>query len=257
MRNLFQKIVLFTGILMLGTFPCIGAKALEDWSLEEVLTRVEEANGGLEAIENVTNARFIGSVEGSQDAYDFLLLKRRPNLMRSRLKQDEKVLETGYDGSVAWRRLEQGGYDKVEQVTDAETIRNIKIEADFDGPLIGDLPQGMERHLKGVERIDRIDYFVIEILTERASALHYIDSRTFRELKLVKTVKQDGKEPLVIVTTFHDLEKYSGIWVSRRVEKESSNGLKETIRIHTIEMNPGILDFSFKMPKERNPVKGN
>lgn len=245
------------GILVVGTIPVLGAKKLQDWTLEEVLASVAEANGGLETIENVTNARFIGTIEGASGAYDFLLLKRRPNLMRSRLKQDDKVVETGFDGSIVWRRYEQGDYDKVEQVTDPDVIRNVQVEADFDGPLIGDLDEGISRSLKGVERIDRIDYFVVEVLSDISSVLHYVDSRTFRELKLVKTVKREDGEPIVSVSTFHEVEKHGGIWVSRRVEKESPDGLRETIRINTVEINPGILDFSFKIPKERNPIRGN
>ncbi len=249
--------LILIGILTISTSLSLGAKNVEDWTLAEVLAEVAEANGGLEAINRVTNARFIGNVEGGDVAYDFLLLKRRPNKMRSRMMMRDKVVETGFDGSIVWRRFEQGDYDKVELVDDPEFVRNIEIEADFDGPLIGEAAKGLALELKGVERLDRIDYFVIEVKSEKSSALHYVDSRTFRELKLVKTVLREGMDPLVVTSIFHDIERYSGIWVSRRVEKETSAGDRETIHITTVEMNPGILDFSFKMPKERNPVPGN
>lgn len=249
--------LILIGILTIISSLAFGAKELEDWTLDEVLAKIAEANGGVESIERVTNARFIGSVEGGEIAYDFLLLKRRPNKMRSRMMMDNKVIETGFDGSTAWRRFEQGDYDKVDQLEDPELIRNIELEADFDGPLIGETAEGLTLELKGVERLDRVDYFVVEVKSQNSSALHYVDSRTFRELKLVKTMSREGGDPLVITSYFHEIEKHNGIWVSHRVEKESSDGNKETIHITTVEMNPGILDFSFKMPKERNPVPGN
>lgn len=256
MRNLSRGRLILIVILTISSSLAPGAKNVEDWTLDEVLAKVAEANGGVEAIERVTNARIIGNVEGDA-SYDFLLLKRRPNKMRSRMMMYKKVVETGFDGSIVWRRYEQGDYDKVELVDDPEFTRNIELEADFDGPLIGEIAQGLTLELKGVERLDRIDYFVVEVKSEESSALHYVDTRTFRELKLVKTVFREGMDPLVITSNFHDIEKHSGIWVSHRVEKEMSNGNKETIHITTVEMNPGILDFSFKMPKERNPVPGN
>lgn len=248
--------MILIGILTISNSLAPGAKNVEDWTLDEVLAKVAEANGGVEAIERVTNARFIGNVEGDA-SYDFLLLKRRPNKMRSRMMMNRKVVETGFDGSIVWRRYEQGDYDKVELVDDPEFTRNIELEADFDGPLIGETAKGLTLELKGVERLDRIDYFVVEVKSEKSSALHYVDTRTFRELKLVKTVFREGMDPIITTSNFHDIEKHSGIWVSHRVEKEMSNGNKETIHITTVEMNPGILDFSFEMPKERNPVPGN
>ena len=207
----------FAAIPLIWSISLSDAKSLDEWTLEEVLAKVAEANGGQETIESVTNARFIGSVEQPNDSYDFLILKRRPNLMRTRMKQDDAVLETGFDGAVAWRKFEKAGYDKVEEVSDPDSLKKIKIESDFDGPLIGDLDKGLSIGLKGVERIDRIDYFVIEVSDEDSKSLHYIDSRTFREHKHIKTTYIDGADPVVTNMTFHELERHGGIWVSRRV----------------------------------------
>lgn len=248
MRNLFLHTVLVLSATLGGLAWAAPDKSLEDWTLEDVLTAVAEANGGLESIEQITNARFMGSVEGNVNNYEFVILKRRPDLIRSRMIVDDKVLETGYDGAIAWRLFEQGDYSKVEQVEDPGFVENLQIEADFDGPLIGPAASGVTRSLRGVERIDRIDYFVVEVSHANEVALHYIDSRTFREVKVVKTIDSSTGEPLVINTRFHEIENHNGIWVAKRVEKEFSNGNRELVFLDVVEMNLGILDFSFKMP---------
>jgi outer membrane lipoprotein-sorting protein len=181
-----------------------------------------------------------------------VILKRRPDKMRMRMETREQVMETGFDGTNMWRRFEQGPYDKVEQVTDPQVVASMRIEADFDGPLIGSPTPGLSLRLLGLERIDRADYFVIEVKSEDATALHYIHSQTFRVSHIAKTTFSDSG-PSSVTAWFHDLEKHSGIWVARRVVKEFSNGNTETLTIRMIEMNPGILDFSFAMPKEKNP----
>ncbi len=249
MRNPIPYTILVLSVVLAG-HAWAADKDLGQWTLEEVLAAVAEANGGMESIQEITNARFQGSVEGNVNNYEFVILKRRPNLMRTRMVMEDKALETGFDGEVVWRKFEQGEYSKVEQVTDPDFIESLRIEADFDGPLIGPVSNSMSRRLRGVERIDRVDYFIVEVSRPSEVSLHFIDSRTFREMKVVKTIEIGSAEPLVINTRFHDLENHNGIWVAKRIEKEFSNGTKELILIDVVEMNLGILDFAFRMPGE-------
>ena len=74
------------------------AADLEDWTLEDVLKKIEEANGGSEAIEAVTSARFLGEVKASGSSYDFVLLKKRPGKMRIHLLFINKSVENGING---------------------------------------------------------------------------------------------------------------------------------------------------------------
>lgn len=140
------------------------------------------------------------------------------------------------------------------QVEDPNAIRDLILDSDFDGALIGDPQEGVTRRLVGIERIDRVDYFIVEVRTFSGTATHYIDSRTFRELKTVKTAVSEDGEAARVVSYYHDNRKHSGIWVSHRVERELADGSKETILIHDVDMNPGILSRAFRMPEEYNPA---
>ena len=229
---------------------------LEDWTLDEVLEKIEEANGGEDAIHSVTNARFLGEVEGQDTAYDFVLLKKRPNKMRIHLLLKNKSVENGFDGSVGWRRYTQRGHDRVVALEGDELLAQ-RIEADFDGPLVGVPTEGVVRRLVGIERIARIDYFIIEVQTPLGRSSHYIDSRTFRELKSIRHHTPEDGEPYDTVSHFHEIQRHEQIWVAHRVERVLKDGKKETVFIKEVELNPGILDMAFKLPKERNPFPGN
>lgn len=258
MNKFIRQSVLLAGSLFLFAAPFhTHAKDLNEWTFEEVLHSIAEANGGLEAIENVTNARFFGEIVTEDGAKDFLLLKRRPNMVRSRLSDANGAMETGFDGEVGWQRFERSGFDKVVRVDDPKRVRNLSVDSDFDGALIGDPQEGVTRRLAGIERIDRVDYFIIEVVSPSGTTRHYIDSRTFRELKTVKTTQSEDGEESRIVSFYHDNRKHSGIWVSHRVERELPDGSSETILIHDVEMNPGILSRAFRMPEEYNPVPEN
>ncbi len=232
------------------------AKDLSDTSLEEVLQAILEANGGKETVEGLTNVRLLGELIQDGESSEFVILKKRPNKARMRIFMPNGSIESGFNGSIGWRRHERGGHDKVIPM-DESNLAAARRYADFDGPLVGPVPEVMTRKLVGVERIDRVDYFVIEVIYPDSKSLHYIDSRTYRERKSISTVTDDKGQVSEVVSHYSDLKKHAGIWVSHHLERKSSNGSIETILVHQVDMNPGILDMVFEMPKERNPIPEN
>lgn len=221
---------------------------LEQWTLEQVLDKVAEANGGKDTINNLTNVRMSGYVEGDANSYDFVLLKKRPDKIRMRFMFKGSAIENGFDGIVGWRRQSRGDQSRIVEL-DTEQLAAIRLESDFDGPLIGEAQGGLTRKLERIERIGRVDYFVIRTQTTARSADHYIDSRTFREFKLVSRYKaEDGKEQ-VSESIYHEYKKHGGIWVPHLVERILPNGSLEKIYIEKVEVNPGILDLVFKKPE--------
>ena len=232
------------------------AKDLDQYTLEDVLHGVLEANGGEESFFKVTNARFRGEYISGDNAIDFVLLKKRPNKSRYKFIHDQNAVETGYNGETAWRRWEENDFDKVELLA-GEELLSARMESDFDGPMMGDQQEGFSRKLLGIERVDRVDYFVVEIQSPLARSLHYVDSRTFRQIKTV-SIRTDAEGNEVTVTSrFQDMEKHAGIWVATRIVSELPDGKVEELRINEIEMNPGILDMVFEVPQERNPLPTN
>ena len=250
--NKSHLIFFLTLSLLAGPLQAAG---LEDWTIDDVLAKVAEANGGQEAVDKATNARFKGSIKGAEDSYDFILLKKRPNKLRMRLNMYKRSIENGYDGQSGWRRFRQDGYDRVIDL-EGDELESLRLQADFDGHLVGTAMEGVDRRLVGIERIDRVDYFMVEVSTPLESTRHYIDSRTFRELKTVKQITLPSGESVEMVTFFHDLQRHEQIWVAHRVERQLPGGKTETILIEDVEINPGILDLAFDKPKEQNPLPG-
>ncbi|MEX0332649.1 MAG: hypothetical protein AB3N64_14635 [Puniceicoccaceae bacterium] len=232
------------------------AADLEDWTLDDVLAKVSEANGGDKALKSVISARFLGEVENPNDSYDFVLLKKRPDKLRMHLRFFQRSIERGFDGDHGWVRLTQHGRDKVFPVEGDELVK-MRIESDFDGPLVGSGSENVERRLLGIERIERIDYFVIEVETPFSLAHHYVDSRTFRELKNFKWQKPVDDKSQKTVSYFYENQRHSQIWVAHRVERVLADGSKEVIRINQVEINPGLLDRTFDEPAETNPLPKN
>jgi len=223
------------------------AAGLEDWTLEQVLEKVADANGGKESIEGVTNVRIRGRISGPDNTVEFLLLKKRPSMMRLRLSFKGKALEAGYNGLTGWRRISQGEQQRVEEIT-GDDLDQIELEADFDGPLVGPAGKGLSRSLKGLERIDRVDYFIIEVTKPNIVSQHYVDSRTFRELKMIQVRSLPSGEESETSTFYHDYARHGGIWIAMRSDRHLANGTVETVTVEAVDVNPGILDRAFEMP---------
>lgn len=250
---ILPRLILF-GLLCGLTHPMPAQRAPQDWTLEEVLSAIEDANGGMEAIEATTNIRVRGSVQTETVSYEFLLLKKRPDKMRIKMMLKGRSIETGFNGITGWRRTSQGEREKIEEMNDA-ALEAANLDVDFDGPLIGEAMPGMERRLLGVERHGRVDYFIIEVRGPATVTRHYIDSRSFREWKTVRERLGAEDDAGETVTEYTDYRRLGSIWLAYLVEKRYADGRRETITIESAELDPGLLDQVFDVP--RNWMEGS
>lgn len=242
-------------LILFGLSCVLVGQSYDDWTAEDVISRIETVNGGEEAINEVNNVRVQGEVLSDDRAYDFVLLKKRPNKVRIQLHYRMGSITTGFDGEEAWRRLRQRERTRVEEL-DASEFAKQSLETDFDGPLIGPVPEGVERKFVGVERIDRVDYLVMEVHYGNSFTLHYIDPRTFRELKMSKFVEEDGEFTEVASARYKDYDRFGPFWLATRIERELASGVREILRIESVELNTAILDRVFEKPSEDGLLGG-
>lgn len=221
----------------------------DDWTLEDVLQKVEDVNGGGDVLDATTNLRVRGKVTTGEITYDFLLLKKRPDKVRIHLMYKGRSIETGFDGTRGWQRVWRNGKDTVKDLS-AEELADANLELDFDGPLIGDRRPGTELSLEGVERVGRTDYFIVRVETEFTVTRHYIDSRTFREWRTVRQINDEGSEATTVTTTFSQYRRHGTIWLAERVQRETDTGTTELIIVEDAEVDPGLLDRVFRKPKQ-------
>lgn len=242
---------ILVAFLALGSMPPLASASLEpgNLTLEAILERVAEANGGERALQETTNLRVIGEVSSGEEVYEFLLLKKRPDKVRIKLMFKGRTMETGFDGEVAWQRLRQGGEERTRILT-SEELAQANLDLDFDGPLIGDPLPGYTRSFVGVERIDRADYLVIQIDSDRERSFHYIDPRTFREARTIRHRLDDGEVADTVVTRYFQYKRHGVIWLAERVERDLADGSEETILVRQAEVDPGILDRAFAAPMD-------
>ncbi|NDV61033.1 hypothetical protein G0Q06_01070 [Puniceicoccales bacterium CK1056] len=248
------KGLVFVGLALLVTSSGFALDA-EDWTTEKILDRLAEANGGRDALQAVSDLRMRGFVRTSDLTYDFLLLKKRPNKLRMHLMYKGRSVETGFNGIDAWQRVWSAGTDTVRKMS-KEELRSSGVETSFDGSLTAADNPLVTRTFERIERIDRTDYFIVLHQEGNKRTSHYVDSRTFREWKTIREILDDNGEVTdTIETIFSKYRKYGTIWFAENVTRTSSDGTVEEITIIDIEINPGILDRAFAMPKQWSGIE--
>jgi hypothetical protein len=248
MKQLLVHRLIVVGLSLCACAVDLAAAAgpLADWTLEQVIDRIEQANGGMNAIEEVRDVRVLGQMDVGDSTVDFLLLKRRPNMVRINVFYARMSEETAFDGKQAWRRTNLPDGEELELIA-ADALDELNLDTDFDGPLIGGMDPSLTAELIGVERIDRVDYFKVEVSGERQRNIHFIDSRTFRKLK--KEVYSVETGELQSVSYFNDYRNHSPIWVAHTVRQEFADGGERIIRLQSAEFNVGILERVFSVPQ--------
>lgn len=236
-------VLLLVPAVVSATEPATGG-----WTLDKVLDRLEQANGGEEAIQAIRNVRIQGRVESGEQELEFTMLKKRPNRLRLILRMEEGLVTTYYDGEEGWRTLERNGQVRTVQLEEEETA-DFLMETDFDGPLLGEAMPGMERTFLGVERIDRVDYLVVETRWRDTQTRHYIDSRNFRELKMERYELSDGEARLVTTAYYKDYKKFGPLWLAQRIERVPEGAALEVVLVEQVDLNTALLDRAFRAPQ--------
>jgi hypothetical protein len=94
-----------------------------------------------------------------------------------------------------------------------------------------------------IEEIDGKDAYVVEITTPKGGKFtNYYDVATGLKVKLLKVVKEDGKETSMS-NTFSDYKEYNGLKIPMKVIIDQ--GFKITTTVKDVKVNSGLKDTDF------------
>lgn len=242
-----------SAVCLLFGLSFLSAEDFNGWTTARVLDGIVAANGGMQAIERVRDLRVRGEIEIDGATAEFLLIKRRPNFVRLALFHSRSSEETVFDGQRGWKRLRRPQQEVAWFLSDEELLAE-NLDLDFDGPLIGPPLPGVEVNLIGIERINRVDYLKVEVRDGRSRNVHFVDSRTFRELKKEVYAIED-EDKLILTSYSSDYQNHNPIWVAHTVRQVMADGNERVLRLVSVEFNIGILEGAFAAPADTLPQR--
>ena len=238
-RSVRTRIVSLAGILAFLAAP-ISAQ-----TVDEILSKNAQAHGGLDKVKSVTSMRITGKIlVPPAPEVAFTIQKKRPNLLRIDLTDRGKKATQAFDGNSGWVTAFLGA-DALPASEDE--LKDMRADADFDGPLIDYRDKGETIELVGKENVNGTAADKLKVtLNDGGTEYFYLDAATGLELKKTSKVNQQNKE-VEVTTSFENYKQINGVTFPFSI-KQTKGSKQEQVVIEKVETNTSVDDAIFKMP---------
>jgi hypothetical protein len=151
---------------------------------DELVAKNIEAKGGMEKIKALKTMRVTGKLDaGGGFTGTVSQENKRPNLLREMFTLQGMTQVQAYDGSTGWEIRPFGGR-KDPQFIGEDDMRDLLIDADFDGPLVDYKEKGNKIEYLGHDVVDGDDALRLKVTLKNGDIIYYyLDPDTFLEIR--------------------------------------------------------------------------
>lgn len=239
-------------LITLAAALLLSLSAFADLTVDEILAKNFEAKGGVEKLKALKSVRMSGKMAmgGGMEA-PFSMTKKRPEMMRLDFTIQGMTGSQAYDGSTGWMLMPFLGKKDAEPMS-GDMLKEIKEQADFDGPTWDYKTKGHKVELVGKADIEGTPAYKIKLTTKEGNeTLLYLDAENFLEIKAEAKRKVQGQE-VEGETSFGNYQEVDGLLFPFSIEMKAKGApAGQTITIDKVELNPTVADDQFKMPAKK------
>lgn len=223
--------------------------SLSAQTVDEVIAKNLQAQGGAAKFKAIRSLRITGSFELAGVQARFTQLFKRP--MKTRLDATVQgiTITQAYDGQNGWQIIPFTGQTTAAAMN-ADDLKRIQEEADFDGPLMDYKQKGNTVQLVGKEKVDGADTYHLRVTLKSGDVRDfYVDAGTFLVSKMTgNTVVQGAATDLE--THYSDYREVEGVKFPFSLQQEFSDAQlpSQKITFEKVELNVPVEDSVFKMP---------
>ncbi len=231
------------------------APAAHAQTVDEVLAKHFEAQGGLDKLKAVQSRRITGTMMmGPGMEAPLVMEQKRPGKRRVEFSVQGMTGVQAFDGERSWSQMPMMGKKDPEYASD-EDSKNERDGADFDGPLMDWKAKAHTIELAGKEAVAGADAFKLKVTKKSGDVeYHYVDTETYLLVKQEGKVKRRGTE-FESESFFSDYKDVDGFMVAFSME-QGAKGMaqRQKLTFTKIEMNVPLDDSRFTMPAAAAPA---
>jgi len=151
---------------------------------EELIAKNIQARGGLEKIQAVKTIRITSKVAGGGGfTFSAGQENQRPNLIRETATLQGMTAVQAYDGTTGWQIQPFGG-KKDPELMGEDDVRDLLLDADFEGPLVNYKAKGSTVEYLGHDVVDGDDALRLKVTLKNGDIIYdYLDPDTFIEIR--------------------------------------------------------------------------
>jgi outer membrane lipoprotein-sorting protein len=217
-------------------------------NLDQLLTKIFVARGGMDRILAVDSERISGHIAFGEISGPFVVELKRPLKMHMQLTVQNMTMVRVYDGKSGWANNPFEGKLNPDEMSEQD-LKNINEEADFDGPLVDYKEKGNKIELVGKEKFKDKDVWRLKLTTKNGDTRYYVyDADSFLLLKW-EGQRRYGDKQLPVETFFSNYRDVNGLRFPFQLDSGSSEtDITQKVTIENIELNPEINDAEFAKP---------
>lgn len=224
-------------------------------TVDEVIAKNIQAQGGMTKLKAVQSVRVTGDFEAGGMQAGFVQIFKRPLKMRADISIQGLTLIQAFDGQNGWQVVPFTGKKDPEPMS-ADDLKNVKEEADFEGPLMDYKAKGNTVELVGKEKLEGTDVYHLKVTLKNGDVRNtFLDADSFLQIKTIaKTMVRGAEVELEIAVG--DYKDVDGIMFPFSVEQRTLNGQGpgQKITFKKVEFNVPVDDSIFKMPAPGPPA---
>jgi len=241
-----------TTVLLLCGLAMIGGFAAGE-TLDEIVAANLEAKGGEEAWIALQTGRMTGTMQmggGAAGAIEvpFSVEFKKPHMIRLEFTMQGMTAIQAYDGEIGWSVMPFMGKTEPEEMAE-DQVKQLKNQADFEGPLVNYKKKGHTVELLGKKEVDGTPAFKLKVTKENGDVdILYLDEEYFVEFKMEAEREVQGSE-ISVATVVGDYKEVDGLLFAHSMEMSFGGGeVQQVITIQKIELGVEFPEDHFAMP---------
>ncbi len=235
-----------------GVFACVQTPAISAQTAEELINKNIQAKGGLEKIKAAKTRLTTGRVKGAgrrrSTVAAFREMNMRPDLVRQNISMQGMTAVQAYDGSAGWQTQPFRGR-KDPELMGEDTLRDLLLASDFDGPLVDYAAKGNQIEYLGHDMVDGDDALRLKVTLKNGDIVYYyLDPDTYLEIRkeIQQFVRGSVRERVVDLGSYKPVD---GVMYPFSIsEGPKSNPGAQVTTVNKIEVNVAFQESDFALP---------
>jgi hypothetical protein len=218
---------------------------------EELVNKNLQAKGGTDKIKAIQSIRITGKLRGrgrGGSTHAMVQENVRPNLVRESFSLQGMTAVLAYDGTTGWQIQPFGGH-KDSELMGEDDLRNVLLDADFDGPLVDYKEKGNTIEYLGHDVVDGDDALRLKVTLQNGDILYsYLDPDTYLEIRreVQEFIRGSVRESVMEMGSYKPV---AGVMYPFSISQGSKgNPAVQTTAIEKIEVNVPIDKGDFAPP---------
>jgi hypothetical protein len=229
---------------------CFRGAAAHAQTADDLIARNIEARGGLERIKAIKTIRVTGKIKGFGGRVMAMGEENaRPDLVRITTTMQGMTAIDAYDGITGWQ-VEPFGGKKDPQLMGEDSLRDLLLDADFDGPLVDYKEKGSSVEFLGHDVVDGDDALRLKVTLKNGDIIYdYLDPDTYIEIRreIQQFIRGSVRER---VESLGSYKPAAGVMFPFAIATGSRNNPDaQTVIVQKIEVNAPIDPADFALPE--------